>query len=422
MLTHTDIVASSLTCRTDLWYGTPAMDGKWMHWDHATLPHWTDAMNRRFRPNIKFTPPDAPHSPFYPARGLYSSRDESVLRSQLKSLAAAGVDSIMLSWWGQKDKSLQRDSQGVSTDELVPGVLDAAAEAGVGVTWHLEPYGGRSPASVLDDIKYLHSQYGAHPALFRQPHRGAQLPVIFLYDVSAEHTAGHEEKETRRAWRDVATSIRGTAYDAVLLSLYVDGRDESFVAETGVDGSYTYFAADGFTEGSRAAGWAAIARRMATLGKLFLPSVGPGYNDTLIRPWNAPQTRPRRSGGYYDQQWGAAVAALEEGLSVEADADGKGDPRHDVAPGGGITITSYNEWGEGTQIEEAAAHTSEASGAVYADYEGEGGAGVYMAKTEEGTERVRARCSSRGDRRGGEEEERGMMEPGGRRDSERSEL
>ena len=32
-----------------LWYGTPAIDGKWLHWDHATLPHWTAKMNEQAR-------------------------------------------------------------------------------------------------------------------------------------------------------------------------------------------------------------------------------------------------------------------------------------------------------------------------------------------------------------------------------------
>ena len=168
------------------------------------------------------------------------------------------------------------------------------------------------------------------------------LPVVFcMTSRLSTPLVGHRPSRRERAgWKDLVATVRDTEHDAILLSLYVDSRDDAFVAETGVDGAYSYFAADGFTEGSKASGWAATARRMAASGKVFLPSVGPGYNDTLIRPWNSPQTRPRRRGEYYDEKWRAALGALD---SV---GDGVG----------GITITSFNEWGEGTQIEEARPH------------------------------------------------------------------
>ena len=107
-----------------LWYGTPAIDGKWLHWDHRTMPHWTAKMNEQYPPGVAHTPPDHPHSPYYPARGLYSSSDNATLLAQMRELAEAGVDSVMLSWWGQAALQIERDSQGVSTDPLVPRVLD----------------------------------------------------------------------------------------------------------------------------------------------------------------------------------------------------------------------------------------------------------------------------------------------------------
>ena len=47
---------------------------------------------------------------------LYSSRDAAVMRAQFRELRQAGVDSIMVSWWGQAALDVKRDSQGVSTD------------------------------------------------------------------------------------------------------------------------------------------------------------------------------------------------------------------------------------------------------------------------------------------------------------------
>ena len=78
---------------------------------------------------------------------------------------------------------------------------------------------------------------------------------------------------------------------------------------------------------------------------LFVPSVGPGYDDSRIRPWNRANTKHRDGGKYYEGMWRAALA-------VSPDM---------------VTITSYNEWGEGTQIEPATSHTT-AAGDAYADY------------------------------------------------------
>ena len=177
--------------------------------------HWDEAVRKRHAPGKMHAPPEEPHSPYYPSRGLYSSRDNATLHAQFASLAAAGVDTAMLSWWGRKDSDVRRDSQGVNTDLIVPAVLDAAAAHGVGISWHLEPYGGRSPATVRDDLKYLRERYGKHPAVWRQrPPReaeeadapekkyvgsgvpgstrasGRKLPLVFLYDVSFEHAGG----------------------------------------------------------------------------------------------------------------------------------------------------------------------------------------------------------------------------------------
>ena len=65
---------------------------------------------------------------------------------------------------------------------------------------------------------------------------------------------------------------------------------------------------------------------------LFIPSIGPGYMDTSIRPWNTDNTRHRAAGAYYASSW-------EHAATLNPDA---------------ISLTSFNEWHEGTQLEPAA--------------------------------------------------------------------
>ena len=76
---------------------------------------------------------------------------------------------------------------------------------------------------------------------------------------------------------------------------------------------YTYFAATGFTNASTPANWKSMQQWAKAHNKLFIPSVGPGYIDTRIRPWNGSTTRDRENGKYYDDMY---KAAIESGASI----------------------------------------------------------------------------------------------------------
>jgi len=339
------------TCRADgskpsvhaafyLWYGNPESDGRWLHWDHKVLPHWDKNVDAK-HPKFNWRPPDEHHAPFRPQRGLFSARDNGTLQSQFRELASAGVDSAMLSWWGRKDWKGKRDDadSGANTDELVPACLEAARLAGVFISFHVEPYGGRTPQTFIEDLRYIHAEYGSHPAMWREGPQ--QLPVFWLYDISAQHS-----KQDVKSWRTALDSVRGTELDAIFICLWIGEQgDAEFVRDAGFDGAYTYFGAVGFTPGSNPQNWPSIMGSLQKYGKFFVPAVSPGYDDTLIRPWNAHNVRIRGEGRYYDAMWEAAVHLQPHSVS----------------------ITSYNEWGEGTQIEPAVPYTSP-QGRRYQDY------------------------------------------------------
>ena len=145
-------------------------------------------------------------------------------------------------------------------------------QAGIGVSWHIEPYGGRSPRSVLADLRYIHEKYGSHPAIWRQGPNA--LPLVFLYDVSFEHAGVDAESRARMQgmWAHTVKSLRGSDADAVLFSLYLDRRDADFIRDVGFDGGYTYFGASGFTEGSTTSHWPDAHERLRSDGKHFVIS------------------------------------------------------------------------------------------------------------------------------------------------------
>jgi len=323
------------------WYGNPAVDGKWLQWDHEIIPHWTPAITRQ-HPSGRYQPPvnfGAAHSP---QRGLYSSSDPAVLGEHMRELAAAGVCVVGVSWWGQERYPESVDGQNVSTDRVMPLVLAAAAEHGVKVAFHLEPYAGRNPKRVREDIEYIVQHYGSSPAFFRDPHRGDR-PLYYVYD--SYHNPPAEWAELLSV--NGALTVRNTSLDGDFIGLYLTRADEQPLIQAHFDGFYTYFASDGFTHGSSPRNWASIASWAAQASLLFIPCVGPGYDDTWVRPWNGHNTKSREHGAYYDRMFTAATA-----LTPRAHA---------------IAITSYNEWGEGTQIEPAVPYTSPAPASASSD-------------------------------------------------------
>src|SRR5207237_4454786 len=111
-------------------YGTAARDGAYLHWEQ----------NGR-RPPLDLA------SHYYPARGPYSSADPKVLRAQMRDIARAGIRQVVVSWWGW----------GSIEDERLPMIFRAARSRGLDVAIHLEPYGGRTIASLADDVAHLRS-------------------------------------------------------------------------------------------------------------------------------------------------------------------------------------------------------------------------------------------------------------------------
>lgn len=249
------------------WYGTPARDGAWMHWNQ----------------NGK-SPPNGIYSSFYPARGAYSSSDPTVVRQQLAEIAAAGIDEAIVSWWGGASPS----------DALLPLLVAAARRAGIEPALHLEPYEGRSAASVSADLVYA-SRLGIRDVFVYRPR-----------EIAASEWA----------------TLRVRAPPA--LRIFAGTELVGFAAAGLFDGFYTYdfinYGADKF---------ARLCTQAHSLGLLCGPSVGPGYDG--VRAGEAPGGKLRRNGVTYDRLWAAALAA-------EPDL---------------VTITSYNEWGESTQIEPA---------------------------------------------------------------------
>ena len=312
-----------------IWYGTPEFDGSYKHWDHEVLGHWDEGVSRMHSKTIgkKHSPPENLHSAFYPLQNAYSSKDPDNLDSQFATMHDAGIDVAVVSWWGQPNAKDYKasDTQGVVTDLAMHHVFQAAERnQKVKVMLHLEPYPGRTEVTFRDDLQYIMKEYGQYNSLYRT---SAGLPMYYVYD------SYHIDVQK---WQRVLTptgtmTVRGTPLDGVFIGLWLEGSHGKDLKDAGFDGAYSYFASEGFSYGSSVQHWKSMVFFCNAFGLLSSLSVGPGYDDGAIRPWNLHNTKSRHDGEYYSQMW-------EEAINVSPSF---------------VSITSYNEWGEGTQIEPA---------------------------------------------------------------------
>ena len=284
------------------WYRNMITDGNWFHWEDAT-----------------HVPPDDLPAAFYPQLGAYSANDPAALRQHMKWLVDAGVGVIISSWWGQ----------GSREDYAASQILDIANTYGVKVCFHMEPYAPRTAVSVTDDVRYIIGRYGSKPAFFRDSGMGNR-PVFYFF------AAGDTSDSV---WAAAWDSIRGTAYDSVVI---MDSFDHNRILSGHWDGFYNYFPGIDSTTWNSHASWA------NTNNKIFVPPVGAGWDSTQVGGYG-PAPIARNRGQYYDACWSSAWAAAKSYTSVRY-----------------VAITSFNEWHEGTQIEPAVPKTIPTR--TYVDY------------------------------------------------------
>ncbi len=290
-----------------LWYGNPFLDNEFKHWNHEVLPHWEDRINQLY-PQVgqRFQPPFDLHSPFYPTKGPYSSKDPEVMKQHFREILNAGIDVIVASWWGQETKPTSTDTQGVNTDRTIKKLLEVADEFNreqvslaesesllappkqIKIAFHLEPYPGRTIESVKEDVEYVISRYGHYSSFYRDVARD-NLPLFYVYD--SYHIESYNWARLLTKKGDV--TLRKTKYDGIFIGLWLHPQHGKVLQTGGFDGAYSYFATDGFSYGSTTQNWKSMSSFCRKNQMICSLSVGPGYNDSLIRPWNDFNSRDR---------------------------------------------------------------------------------------------------------------------------------
>jgi hypothetical protein len=234
------------------WYGTPTRDGGWQHWNqHGAIPPLRVA------------------SSFYPTRGAYSSTDPRIVREHMREIAALGVDTLVVSWWGPN--SIE--------DQRLVAIAKAARKAGLAVALHVEPWQGRTPAAVRAAIESL---------------RPLPIHDFYVYD------------STTAPDSDWVAALLGLDEEThVYANTWLPGKALS----GGFQGLYSYDVAVYRSESFRR-----ICSSAHRHGLLCAPSVGPGFDATRATPMT--DIVDRRNGSRYDHMWQSVLGAGADVIGI----------------------------------------------------------------------------------------------------------
>ncbi|SHE94310.1 Glycosyl hydrolase family 99 [Ferrithrix thermotolerans DSM 19514] len=233
-------------------------------------------------------------SNFYPLGGPYSQAIQATVDSQMALMNQAGINELISSWWGQ----------GSIEDQRLSLVVPSARAHGIDVAILIDGYAGRTISSITSDIAYLRAKWG--------------ITDFFFWDPT-EYSAS--------AWQSLTSTLSGVRLFATGdPGQMMTGQFEQWARSAGFQGIFTYDVYD-----EQPSDFAPTCYEAHLYGLMCSPSVGPGFIDQ--RANNDTRYRSRQNGANYDAMWQGALAS-------NADF---------------ITITSFNEWHEGTQIEPAQA-------------------------------------------------------------------
>ncbi|HUI90557.1 MAG TPA: hypothetical protein VLX61_17705 [Anaerolineales bacterium] len=298
------------------WYGNPKFDGQWIHWEET-----------------HFNPPQDISSDYYPEMGAYSSHDPAVVAQHMAWLREAGIGVIIVSWWGP----------GTYEDSGLPLILQTADHYGIKVAFHIEPYDGRTADSLISDIKYIYQRYGSSPAFFRSTSTTHYSPgrqpkgMFFVWCIESIGTCGAQSAQADY-WQKAMDEIHALPDSALVIANTLQG---SWIDGGHFDGLYNYATLHLEQEGGF--NWT----RSLPPDSLYIPSVIPGFSAKRVGD-PADTFVPRDDGATFNDQWAAAL-----GTGIQPDM---------------VTITSFNEWHEGTMIEPPALGANDGKGYSYADF------------------------------------------------------
>ena len=247
----------------------------------------------------------------------YNSSDDATFDRQLNWASSAGITGFISSWWGQGD----------TTDKNFARLLAHSAQLSASTGYPFAStiyFESDAPAlqgasTIVRQLRYVLSQYSSDPYFFHWHGK----PVLFFWDPLGNG-------RTLSEWASIRHSVdphNNTIWSAEgvninLLSVF-DGIHLFSGGYWGIQHGTMPAVDQGFRNQINAYNKAHHTQ------KIWAAGVVPGFNDTKVPGRKGTFIVPRNNGATYKTSWSAALTSSPDW----------------------ITITSFNEWFEGSMLE-----------------------------------------------------------------------
>ena len=274
-------------------------DDSWWHWN----------MEER-----AWYPPANACSTNTPELGWYDSSDPSLIQTHLEQAEWAGLDAFVVSYWGYGSKELKN----------MKVIFEIAKEinSSVKIAPYFEIFLVAQDNKSYDEIvSHFTSELSQLYDILLQVDYRDQIwfengsPVVWVYVTQAI---------SKNAWLEVSSNLNAENKSFFFVA---DRPSNSAKVNTLFQAQHQYDVYAPSKSNTYLDTFYSVKRKSYHFNQIFVAGVSPGYDDRIVRDGNPPVSRD--SGFFYESVWNYAISLKPDWIS----------------------ITSWNEWHEGTEIE-----------------------------------------------------------------------
>ena len=253
----------------------------------------------------------------YPKRKLYSTHDKNILNEQMKELKTIGFDAILIKWYGiGRISNIFNEDDDSFAIKSIDLLMESCKINKMKFSIFLQNYEARNNETTSNDLNYILRKWSSDSNYLKYGNK----PVIFIEEPYKSPNIFHAinfYKENKNVYFVSTFSQLQNIAEVV---------EYSFQAVCALP-NYHYS-----TYSAKYDKWKYLQKEAHERGLFFFPAISPGYNTSItLNDLTKMKLKSRKSGDRYQKMFTEAINSND----------------------GIIIINSYNDWIEGTNIEEA---------------------------------------------------------------------